>query len=62
MRLVWDKVSRDFYRSRGSRFDVFLTHRGDWLAVDAEGGMCRGREFGMVRLWCENRAANTRAA
>lgn len=62
--LAWVTLSRDFFRSAGSRFDVMrAAWSGLWVAVDADAGSVRRfATMAEAVAWCEDRVSGKRVA
>ena len=48
------QLGRDLWRSIGSRFDIYDTFAGYFVAVDADTARTyRSPEFALCAIWCE---------
>ena len=57
-RLTWERVSVDFIRSAGGRFDIFFSHLEQlWKAHDSERAKpCPYLPLAEAQLWCQRQA------
>lgn len=54
--LAWVQVSRDLWRSVGSRFDLIDSRRGYWVAIDGDTGTTfRSLWRERCAQWCAER-------
>lgn len=57
-RLTWERVSVDFIRSAGGRFDLIFSHWSQlWVSLDCDlGKVQRFPTLGEAQLWCQRQA------
>ncbi len=60
MTLEWVEVSRGFWRTTCSRFDLWRTAMGYYVAVDADTGFVHRGLWLESKAWCETRAGFVR--